>query len=182
MQEPGVRVGEEVDGKMVEDFMSRPRNRLSGVRYSGIGQQSDEIDIAEELLGCIRELPLLLKFKDKMFEEHDKMIVNVSDAPDESLQPVMNVIFENTNVIEAIFDLNNKYDEIEFIFNCIFALLPYVTDNDFINNINKLSKILSQQSKEFTQINVKLYVTFILIITLQFTNYDHNVLRSAILY
>ena len=157
---PGAGPGMD-DFKEAISQRTRPRAVMSGLRYTNIEEQADELDIAEEMLKCVRLLPKMCKNEKEVTDMavyHEKMINDISDAVDLSLQPCLDIVLNDKNVVNAIFDLENRYDQIEFIFNVAFALLRFVEDNEFKQDVNRLCQILSSQSDEFSQINIKLYV------------------------
>ena len=128
----------------------------SGCRFVSTGPEADAIDYNCERLFAAMEsfcgdkqiIPELPQDADEEADELDALFDD-----EEFPQPFIDLIYNN---IDDIFKSSNNSAVIEFTFNVAFSLI-FENPAQLNTNIDKLSSILSNQSEEFSKLNIKLF-------------------------
>ena len=135
----------------------------SGCRFVAEGDAADALEYnCERLYASLEALcpdkELIPPLPDNEEEDEEADMLDPLFDAEDFPQPFINLVYDNTN---EIFNPSSNTNVIEFTFNVTFSLI-FENPDQLNENIDRLSQILTTQSEEFNQLNIKLFSCFII--------------------
>ncbi|ETO10885.1 hypothetical protein RFI_26492, partial [Reticulomyxa filosa] len=161
---------EEEEEEEIDEIFFEP---TGGPFYDG-----QNVDIAERLLINVRfcnNKGQVLSQENLLTQKDNDYLDSLDNEAIDDLQYVLDVFVENIDLIYS-FSINNE--QIEFIFDCVLAILPY--SSKYQQSVERISQSLTTQDDKFAELNLKLLTNLFNYLPNTITN-DNNNLRPLVM-